>query len=79
MVHVLNTVNRSIVFILRLVLEFNAFHKRADNIVANSLDVKNVTGTNVPVVDFFFMQKVDAVHEVDKDFEFFLCGPWPFG
>lgn len=66
-VHVLNTVNGAVVLVLRLVLELDAFHERTENVAAQSLDVENVARTDVSVIDFLFMQEVDAVHEVDED------------
>ena len=50
-----------------LVLELDAFHKRTENVAAQSLDVENVAWADVSVVDFLFVQEVDTVHEVDED------------
>jgi hypothetical protein len=78
-IHVLNAIDGAAVFVLVVVLEFDGFGEGADDVSAEAFDIKDVAGPDVSMVDFFFVQEVERVHEVDEDFEFFLSGPWPFG
>jgi len=54
-IEILNSLNSSIVLILRIIEHFNALGKRPYNIPTQFLDIEQVAGSDVSVIDFIFV------------------------